>query len=186
MNIPVVSFPRSGSNFFMTEFSAMSGISLKLTHAMLNCDTAISCIRNPKDTLVSLLAMKVTQMNYELESVSDSKIVSDCLKVLDQMKVGYKKFYQYLLDSTNIMVDYESFCKYPSLYVKKICDSLNINLLPDRVSMYKPKDNPKRGYLVSSLSSSGYYDVASKIVMGLDLKELEDLYKDALSKSLCL
>ena len=101
------------------------------------------------------------------------------------MMVGYKKFYQYLLDSRNIMVDYESFCKYPSLYVKKICDSLNINLLPDRVAMHKPKDNPKRGYLVSSLSSSKYYDVASKIVMGLDLKELEDLYKAALSKSLC-
>ena len=186
MNIPVVSFPRSGSNFFMTEFSEMSGISLRLTHAMVNYDPAISCIRNPRDTLASLLAMKVTQMNYELENVPDSKIVSDCLKVLDQMKVGYKKFYQYLLDSTNIMVDYESFCKYPSLYVKKICDILNINLLPDRVSMHKPKDNPKRGYLVSSIASSRYYDMASKIVMDLDLKELEVLYKAALSKSLCL
>ncbi len=186
MDVWLISFPRSGSNFFITEFAAMSGIILKLTHGMLKRDVAISCIRNPKDTLSSLLAMKLTQINYGDSGVPDERITFQVSSVLKQMTVSYKNFYNYLLSSKNIIIDYESFCKNPSKYVQKVCNKLNIDTLNDKTFTYNLKDNPQRGYLVSSLASSEYYEVAVKAVRGLDLSELELLYEMTLDKSLSL
>ena len=186
MNIAVISFPRSGSNFFMTEFSEMTGILLRLSHGTLKREIAVSCIRNPEDTLSSLLAMKLTEMNYKFDIVPEDKVAHDISRVLESMAAGYKRFYQYLIDSKNIIVDYKTFCADPPSYVQRICNKLNIDVLENRVSIHKPKDNPERGYLVSSAASSKYYEAASKAVKSMDLKKLELLYEMALSKSLSL
>jgi len=186
MNIPIVSFPRSGSNFFMTEFSAMTGILLILSHGTLKREIAVSCIRNPEDTLSSFLAMKLTEMNYNLDAVPGDKIAYDISRVLEPMAIGYKRFYKYLIDSKNIIVDYKTFCADPTSYVQRICNNLNIDVLENRASIHKPKDNPEKGYLVSSAASSKHYEAASKAVKSMDLKELELLYEMALSKSLTL
>jgi LPS sulfotransferase NodH len=176
MDIWIISYPRSGSNFFIKEFSAMTGIMPNLTHHMDTPNTGVSCIRNPRDTISSFLAMKLSY-DYNLDHIPS---------LLHQIQRHYKCFYTYLLNSKNIIVDYELFCKDPSSYVQKICNKLNINILENRLSMHEPVDNPERKYLVSSAASSEYYEVASKAVANLDLKELELLYEMVLSKSLSL
>jgi hypothetical protein len=179
MDIWIISFPRSGSNFLKAEFSAMSGIVPSLTHRTDRIDNSkmrISCIRNPKDTLSSWLGMVLTH----------GHIIADIPKELEKMLTSYKVFYTYLLDSKNIIVDYDIFCKDPESYVKKICNKLNIDMLDSRKTIYTPEDNPQKGYLVSSAKSSKYYDAASEAVTELDLKEVYALYEIALSKSLTL
>jgi hypothetical protein len=160
----------------MKEFSAMTGVMPTLTHQMDATKTGVSFIRNPRDTISSFLAMKLFY-DYNLDHIPS---------LLHQNQRHYKSFYKYLLNSKNIIVDYELFCKDPSSYVQKICNKLNINMLENISPMHEPADNPERRYLVSSAASSEYYEVASKAVANLDLKELELLYEMVLSKSLSL
>jgi hypothetical protein len=160
----------------MAEFSAKVGIVPKLSHCMIKPRTGISIIRNPKDTLSSFLAMKLTH----------GKVDPDIPKILGQMATDYKNFYTYLLDSKNIIVDYEIFYNDPLSYVKEICNKLNIDMLDNRLPMHQPVDNPERGYLVSSAASSDHYELAREAVTNLNLEDLELLYQNALSKSLSL
>jgi hypothetical protein len=188
----IVSFPRSGSNFFADEFEAITGVDVKLTHAMLDADKIISCVRNPLDTLSSLIAMRLSTFHYELERANRADIIDDGNSIANfaeyslQLTMShYKRFYSYLLESKNILIDYDRFVDDVDPYVRLAAEKLGVDTMSDRIEPSMPADDLSSGFLRSSRISE-YYQFSNDLVTSSDLEELNKLYGFALEKSLNL
>jgi hypothetical protein len=127
--------------------------------------------------------------NYERHSrLLTQSFISD---VVDDSLSEYEIFYSYLGRSKNAIVDYEN-CKLDiESSVIKAASFFDIDLLPNPIPVNRKKEEPLRGYLVSSrknyLASSGgsdFYEQVYEIVSKKNLTQATALYEKCLEKSI--
>lgn len=180
----IVSFPRSGSNFFIRKFRCKTGVELKMTHRMLRQKNLISFIREPESSLASFLTMKL-EADIFFNNLNDKPGLDYLLKKLEEMSEQYLKFYNYLAQSNNFIVEYNNLLNKTEDYIKNAALYLNIKLLENPEDPFALESNISSGYLWSS-KISNHYDYCLDIVKKIDTTQLKLAYNIVLSKSIIL
>jgi hypothetical protein len=188
----ISSYPRSGSNFFSSEFKARTGVVLLMNHSRLYEDNIVSCIRNPLDSLASGIAMRLeTSKQKTIQELGQEYFASqgewfneDSLNSrLDYNINQYELFYSYLDKSKNFIVDYETYKLKIESSIAKVASLFEIELISDPNPAGPGKDRPLDGYLVSSKGSE-FYKRSLELVAKKDLTKANDLYLKCLEKSI--
>jgi hypothetical protein len=187
MQVPMAtSFPRSGSTFFIANFRATTGVELKLGHAPVHTKGAVSCVRDPVGTLSSFLTMNHDSIAYEYGTrVSEEDLTNFAVHRALQLMYHYTAFYEFLNNSENIIIDYDSFSLDLDTAIKSVASSLAIPLLSERRELIPSADNLDKGYLVSSRSRDSYKKCLN-IVNDLMTDEAMDIFNTVASKSILL
>jgi hypothetical protein len=166
-NTIILTAPRSGSNLLENTLEAMSLIRIRKTHKCweVKDNFIITIVRDPLETLISWAAMR---MHYR-----DGDVKKDIVTL-------YCSTYRYLIKNADVIIDYNELVDNPHTVTKNIIDYMGLKTFFNTPRIERNQDDPNRRYLVSS-TSSGYYEVAKKMLKDRDLSECYRLYEEALS-----
>lgn len=182
----LICFPRSGSNFFLQQFWRRTGVHLEMTHLAIDVMGSISCIRNPIDTLSSLLTMdyEATRMRF-LKRCYDFTLDQFLETRAEKIIFDYIQFYKVLNRSNAVVVDYEVMQKDVDGVVKSICDLFDVKMLETLQDEYKLKDDLVKGYLIRSTHRT-IYKQCREIISRLVTDECWELYEEAKKRAIAL
>ena len=167
MMILLPTYPRCGSHFLAEYFLQTTGVMLNKTHYMIsnNYDYRVTIIRDPRDSIVSRLAM---QIHFE-----ESKTMDEYLEIC---KREYILFYNYILEKVDIVFEYSQL-KNIDAVVDHICNITGIkrnnNSFADTIV-----DRPETGFLKTS-TVSDKYKFCQEYMEDKDLTELYEIYEKA-------
>ena len=170
MMILLPTYPRCGSHYLAEYFLQTTGVVLNKTHRPLsnNYDYRVSILRDPRESIVSRLAM---QLHHENEKTLD--------EYLEICKVEYLVFYRYIIDKVEIVFDYEQLQDIDSV-VDHICKITGVkrngNSFVDTIV-----DRPENGFLKTA-TTSDYYKVCEDYMKDKDISSLYEIYEEARSK----
>ena len=172
MNILLPSYPRCGTHFFAEQFLQKTGISVKKTHAPMKgkYDLYITFLRNPKDSLVSRLAM-------ELEFEENPKTMDQYLEICKQ---EYLVFYNYIIKHVNIVFHYDDIKNVDDM-IDYVCEKTNIKKISN-VFIDTIQDKPITGFLKTSKSSNRYAE-AKEFMKDKALDECYNIFMEAEKKA---
>jgi hypothetical protein len=133
-------------------------------------DCIISLVRNPIDSISSIVSMELEFTGYH----------DDINKLIDKRITEYINFYSFVLNNQYIFIDFNDITKNIKEvidYISKIseCDILNNN------SKDLVFNSPSENFLKTSKNSKNYNNVRS-IVMNKNLGRCESLYNLLLNK----
>jgi hypothetical protein len=167
----MVTFPRSGVNYFADFFYQLTGQDLPRSHEPMDSmgKQMFSIVRNPVDTIASATAMYLTSYSHlTTEQVAES------------FSKQYYAFYSQILNNgPNLIIDYEKFIENPSKVLLNFIQFLGIRY---RVVEYKNELKNHDDYIVSSKTSSIYSDILN-YTKTLDLSNHTKEYELALARS---
>jgi len=167
MMILLPTYPRCGSHFLAEYFLQTTGVVLNKTHHPIsnNYDYRISIIRDPRDSIISRLAM---QIHFE-----ESKTMEEYLEIC---KKEYIVFYKYIIEKVDIVFEYSQL-EDIELVVNHICKITGIKR-NDKEFVDSIVDRPETGFLKTS-TISDKYEYCKKYMEGKDLTELYEIYEEA-------
>ena len=165
MKIVLSTFPRSGSHLLKQYLDQMLDYHITKTHTQVTGDDSfiVSMIRNPKDTLVSLAAMRTHTGEAEPD--------------LDLLISRYILFYKYIIAESSLIIDYEFMLNNPGDVVIHFAQMMNLSINDVRV-VNNYEDDPSTGYLVTS-TVSPQYEKMLELINDYDLSEANALYEEA-------
>lgn len=153
--ISLITYPRTGSHYFRDLILQKLDIKMSASHLKDDANgLVITIARDPYDTLQSFLTMSA---HYDQEVGTKAEIDK------------YSNLSRFLHSRANIVIDYNTLVKNPSLVVKAMSDVLDKTISENS---YKNTiiDKPEKGHLVSSISSALYNNNY------LDKQDLSDAY----------
>jgi len=181
LNPIIIAYPRSGKSYLQSMLTLAFSNMFYYSHLnkpgekekLKNYDHIISLVRNPVDSISSIVAM---QMEF-----NESLIIEDLIKIRIE---EYCDFYSFILKNSNNFINFNDIVANTEeviLYVSRLTGyEVKNNNLKDIVL-----DDPKQKFLKSSKKSK-YYNEVRVIVSSLDLSECNDLYSMALKKCVIL
>lgn len=181
MNIPVIlCTPRVASRFFAEAFQKEIGISLQKTHSsaspLLSKYEIIGIVRNPLDTIASIIAMGHFLHNTPIGD--EINIDSFIKSYIDTNKA--------IIEKAKMIIMYDDLVEDVESVVKKVINKINISKpeYPHYTIDKKIEDvvDPINGYLVSSKTYKNYTLIKDKI-LEYDLLEAYEIYQTALDIS---
>ena len=179
----LISYPRSGSNFLINEYARHTDKKLTMYHVPIDVDNRISCIRNPLDSVSSLLTMEYKSLKpYFMSKMSEAKFKNFLHDRAAKLLFDYKTFYEFLdTHEQALLIQYDNLCEKPADVVKYIANYFDVKLrdAPDKFAA--PKNNPSRGYFVSS-SHLLDYPMCKEIVSQTILAEHVDIFESVKNK----
>jgi len=170
-DICMVTFPRSGVNYFAEFFYQLTGLYLPRSHEPMSAmgKQMISIVRNPVDTIASATAMYLT---------TNSHLTTE--QVAESFSRQYYTFYNKILNSgPNVVIDYEKFIERPMDVLISFIKYLDIEY---DVVEYNDQLENHDDYVVSSKSSIIYEDTLNYIKT-LDLTLHTKEYELALART---
>jgi hypothetical protein len=172
MTILLSTYPRCGSHFFAEQFLQKTGISLKKTHAPLSgdYDMYVTFLRNPKDSIISRLAM-------ELEFEENPKTMEEYLLICKQ---EYITFYKYIIKHVDGVFHYDDIHNM-DMIVDYVCKKNNIEKISNDFTD-TIHDKPITGFLKTS-KSSNRYEEAKEFMKDKDLEECYNIFMEAEKKA---
>jgi hypothetical protein len=143
------------------------------THAPMTgkYDLYVTLVRNPKDSIVSRLAM-------ELEFEENPKTMEEYLEICKQ---EYMVFYKYILRQVDIIFHYEDISNNVDKMIDHLCEKTNIKRISD-VFVDSIVDRPATGFLKTSKSSLRYRE-SEDFMKGKDLSECYTIFMEAEKRS---
>ena len=139
----LVTYPRTGSHYLRELILQSTGKLIYKTHNISDFTElkTITILREPYGTLKSELAMSLRYGITKEPAVSQ-----------------YIKFFNYMTDNADIIIDYDQLVEHPETVCKSLCKILNVEYLTDS---YKDElhDNPENTYLVTSKSTAEYESI---------------------------
>jgi hypothetical protein len=164
VNIFLLTFPRSGSVFFMNATS-LPGLSRTHDPKEIPKDSqVIGILREPEESIASYMAM----LNYFGAPIDAKQLIE-----------SYGVVYKYYLSTNCILILNEDLKNNPKEIINKIFEPLGrFNVFNEEKSKQLPKEN----YLKSSKEIAGYKEILEKINF-MDLSEIRMLYKKAKEKA---
>ena len=189
-NTPVLlTFPRSGSNYFTNYFYQSSSKLIPSFHeyhqfeSFLNIENKnnkiydlCTIVRNPLDTIVSN-SLLIENFKKDLTK----EILTD---VVHETTEKYRLFYKNNILKMKYIIDYNDLVENPRLTIKTFGKFFKIKTKEiDYIDNLF--DNPKAGYLVSSKNSK-HYDEVLNISKNINLKECLSLYNLALNNKVLI
>ena len=163
-------YPRCGSHYLAEYFLQTTGVVLNKTHRPLtnNYDYRVSILRDPRDSIISRLAM---QLHHENEKTLD--------EYLEICKIEYLIFYKYIIENVEIVFDYDQL-KDIDLVVDYICQVTGVKRngkqFTDTIV-----DRPQNGFLKTA-TTSNYYETCKDYMKDKDILELYEIYEQAKTK----
>lgn len=173
MRILLPSYPRCGTHFLAEQFLQKTGVIMNKTHAPMTgkYDLYVTLIRDPRDSIVSRLAM-------ELEFESNPKTMEEYLEICKQ---EYVLFYKYILRKVDIIFHYDDISTNVDDMIDYICERSNIkrisNIFVDSIT-----DRPVTKFLKTS-KSSNRYEEAKEFMKNKDLQECYDIFLETEKKA---
>lgn len=142
----LVTYPRTGSHYLRELLLQSTGKLIYKTHNPLDFLElkTITIIRDPLDTLKSELAMS---LRY---GITNTPAISQ-----------YIKFFNYMSENSDIIIDYDQLIKFPEKVCKSLCNSINVDYLRSEYTDTL-HDNPDNTYLVTSKSTKEYDSIDMK------------------------
>jgi hypothetical protein len=173
MNILLPSYPRCGTHFFAEQFLQKTGVVMNKTHAPMTgkYDLYVTLVRNPRDSIVSRLAM-------ELEFEENPKTMEEYLEICKQ---EYMIFYKYMIKNVNIIFHYEDIRENVDKMIDYVCEKSDIKRISD-VFVDTIEDRPVTGFLKTSKSSERYAE-AKVFMQDKDLEECYNIFMEAEKKA---
>lgn len=118
----LLTYPRSGSHYFHELFYKKTKMAIGRSHRVIDVfdheknktKNIVTIIRDPKETLWSLLAL---QENYGYETSQGS---------IKQGMSDYILFYNFLFEYADYIIDFNDLIKYPNLVIGKVVKGLEI------------------------------------------------------------
>lgn len=167
----LITYPRSGSNFFAEYFNQLTGTHIPRSH---DIDYArgrkiITIVRNPLECMTSRVAMIC-----QTENITN---FSDLPNVLGKDIEDYSEFYSRIILEADIFIDYERFIGNTKEVMSTTLDKLNISY---QMADYIQTLDKVKGYLISSKDTSLYNSIKDHYEKQ-DNKSLFELYSKALS-----
>lgn len=172
MKILLPSYPRCGTHFLAEQFLQKTGVVMNKTHAPMlgQYDLYVTLIRNPKDSIISRLAM-------ELEFEQNPKTMEEYLEICKQ---EYLVFYRYILKNINVIFHYDDIDKVDKM-IDHVCERTKIKKISD-VFVDNIHDRPATRFLKTSKSSNRYKE-AQLFMEDKLLDECDKIYKEAEKKA---
>jgi hypothetical protein len=184
-NLILLTFPRSGMNYFVNYFYQSCSTLLLNFHEYYQIENFLknknkkikdfdifTIVRNPIDTIVSASTMLANLRN---------DIEKDLLKdIIEETKNSYIMFYKNNIPVLKYIVDYNFFIQNPEKTIQYFADIVSIKA-KEITYVDNLVENMSAGYLVSSKGKQHYNDIL-EIIDSVDLQECLDLYNLALSK----
>lgn len=163
--IVLCTFPRSGSHFLFDSIFKKFGKSVPKNHWKVYGDDfyVISMIRDPKDTICSLIAMRPNE--------------DDLDKKIDQALSRYILFYEYISERADLVFDFDEVIS----NTEKILETLNNNINIEDIIEYKDyrfsydKSVHNFGKIESSKQQDKYERIKG-MVERMDLSRAYELY----------
>lgn len=155
-NLPhLVTFPRSGSHFFAKLIYKKTKFNLQRSHTVniaFGYDNSkikkiVTIIRDPKDTITSLIALE-NGLGYYIKNDRINEIITE-----------YILFYNFLLQEADYVIDFKDLITYPDIVVDKMLELLEID---EKTYLKYPDDTYYDAVGLakeSSKSIPGYEDV---------------------------
>lgn len=173
MKILLPSYPRCGTHFLAEQFLQKTGIAMKKTHAPMTgeYDLYVTLVRNPRDSIVSRLAM-------ELEFEENPKTMEEYLEICKQ---EYMVFYNYIINRVGIVFHYEDIRENVDNMIDYICEKSQIKRISD-VFIDTIEDKPVTGFLKTSKSSARYAE-AKEFMKDKALDECYNIFMEAEKKA---
>jgi hypothetical protein len=173
MNILLPSYPRCGTHFLAEQFLQKTGVAMKKTHAPMTgkYDLYVTLVRNPKDSIVSRLAM-------ELEFEENPKTMEEYLEICKQ---EYMVFYKYMIKHVSIIFHYEDIGENVDKMIDYVCEKSDIKRISN-VFVDTIEDKPVTGFLKTSKSSKRYAE-AKGFMQDKDLEECYNIFMEAEKKA---
>jgi hypothetical protein len=167
----------------MQQFWSSTGVTLDMTHVPIDVKNSISCIRNPIDSMASLLAMdyeatRLRFLNRCYEHTLDEYLNSRATRIM----FDYILFYKVLNNSQSFIVDYEDMQKNMDAVISSVCKTFNIEKLKEQKEEIRLTNNLSKGYLIKS-SQRKIYPKCRQIVSEMVTKECWELYEIAKKRS---
>lgn len=169
MRILLPSYPRCGTHFLAEQFLQKTGVVLNKTHAPMTgkYDLYITLIRNPRDSIISRLAM-------ELEFEPNPKTMEEYLAICKQ---EYMIFYKYILNKVDIVFHYDDISNNVDGMIDHICERSGIKRTSD-VFIDTITDRPVTKFLKTSKSSDRYTE-SKEFMKDKDLSECDTIFLEA-------
>ena len=175
-DIVLTSYPRSGSHFLLHYLEEVSETKFCKTHEKMHSKKpTFSIIRNPFDSIASLVAMTVHFDN----TISHDEYIIEAL-------TEYVNFYEYL-KGIDYIFSYDKVILNPDPAVHKILAVIGKQLKPGLgpTSLENIRNNleslPEKGHSASSTSFAAYNKTVQKL-KDVDLSKCFSLYEEALSR----
>jgi len=166
MKILIPTYPRCGSHFLTEHFLQKTGVVMNKTHIPMlgSYDFYVTIIRDPRDSIVSRLAM-------ELEFEENPKTMEDYLEIC---KNEYVVFYKYIIKSMDMVFHYDQIASEIEKVIDFICKETKIekksNDFKDNIH-----DKPITGFLKTSKTGK-HYEYSKDFMKDKDLEECYNLY----------
>ena len=171
----LVTFPRSGAHYFQNYVFQSTGYKIDKTHEPNKDVPVVTVVRNPIDSISSMVGM-LSQYNEELSiDVAVKKITEN-----------YEQFYRYFDNHADMVFDYEDLIKSPEKVAK--CFSLFAGINFNEVD-YKDdiSDMPDKRHVKTSTSTYAYSSARDLLLSGeVDLTNVNEMYQKLLSKRIVL
>jgi hypothetical protein len=173
MRILLPSYPRCGTHFLAEQFLQKTGEIMNKTHAPMTgkYDIYVTLIRNPKDSIVSRLAM-------ELEFEENPKTMEQYLEICKQ---EYMIFYKYILRQVDIIFHYDDINSNVDKMIDYVCEKTGIKRISDTF-IDSIVDRPSTGFLKTSKSSLRYKE-SEEFMKDKNLDECYTIFMEAEQKS---
>jgi len=169
----VVYFPRSGGRYFTVNYMDMTETNGTHLHDMsyLDKNNVLSLIRNPVDSIASTIVSGMFR-----------NTIKDPAKSVDDLLSRYLETYQAILDSSSVLVSFDSLVNRFELVAQKVSSLFGHTIIKDFKDI-RPKTNID--YLSTSRLDSAYEDMVRMVSANPLIGLCNDLYEKALSRSIC-
>lgn len=141
----LLTYPRSGSNYFDDTLYKQEKIHFIKSHYMENCfdknnNKIITIARDPIDSICSQLSL---YQNLDFNGGHDFTVIENM--------TNYILMYSFLCENADYIIDFNDLIKYPELVIKKLLESLNID--KDKYYLFNQNFMPKHKNFIPSSKS---------------------------------
>jgi hypothetical protein len=176
MSIAIVTYPRTGSHYLQLLLSSSFGEIIEKFHfyqketmgSLSRYDCLISTVRNPIDSMSSMLTME----SFFFENKEDLYVHIN--KVMNRYIEVYLEFHENAKEKVDILFDYEDIDKKRNELVSYVSNKTNKKIINNDYS-HVVVNNIKNKYLASSKMSEQYEEI-KKIVTEKNLSSCFDVY----------
>ena len=175
----ITSFPRSGSHLARQHFMSLTGNRCWVNHHPIKKEGSISCIRNPQESISSMITMElISSIEFKEPDLYNKK---DQFNMFVNFKTkiwleNYKIFFEFLKLSNHILIKYDKLILDPQKTILEVLNIKNIKPLENPKPLEIPKDNLEKFYVVKSSGSEMYKDVFNLVANHID-EESISLYE---------
>jgi hypothetical protein len=179
IDLTLVTYPRSGSNFLFHYLKHTTDINVMKTHdKIFNNKNIVTIIRDPFDSIASMVTM---QYQY-LETYKDIESIAIIGRINE-----YKDFYNYLLQNIEFVIDFNNIENKIDEISTKICNYFGANKISsiedeNKFEWFKKTAILEEGNIPTSKDNK-FYEFIKECLNQYNLDSCYKLYNRALLKS---